>query len=242
MTRILTVFAALLLGGTARAHCPVSFVITGPGGLYWQADVDGDLYDGMLPGGAPGRPGPTTSWTQTRRLGPSTGSVPVLLRATDGSAHALCPTVMLALSGPPRCSEDYDAPGEVPHPLCVIFFTLVKTPSGAYSCSSACRPAASYPPAQSYAPPAAAPPSVSAVSPSSTTTSAAAFALRVSGAGFVGGAVVQWDGVPLATEIVDGGSLVALAPRSVFASAGTYRVTVAIPGAVSAPFSFTVTP
>src|SRR5579859_2238851 len=38
--------AAGLFPEAASAHCPISYVVTGPGGLYWQLDLDGDLYDG----------------------------------------------------------------------------------------------------------------------------------------------------------------------------------------------------
>lgn len=232
--------AMVFFADTAFAHCPVSYVVTGPGGLYWQVDLAGDLYDGMLPGGTPGQPGPLTSWADTRRLGLTTGLAPIDLIVTDGTRYAQCPTVMVNLSGPPRCSEDFDAPGEVPHPLCIPYFTVVRTAPDAYSCSSTCQ-AGTFPVPQAYSPPASPAPTLTALSPSSA-AAGAAVALSVSGAGFVPGAVVAWNGSPLATQFLDGGSLVALVPRPLLASPGTAGVTVAIPGSVSASRTFTVSP
>lgn len=225
----------------ACAHCPVSYVVTGPGGLYWQINLDGDLYDGMLPGGTTSHLGPITSWADTRRLGPTTGIVPISLTVTDGTHYALCPPVPFNLSGPPRCSEDYDAPGEVPNPLCIPYFTVVQTAPGVYSCSSTCQPG-TFPAPQAYVPPPSAPPSLSSIAPSSGTAGGVAIALSVGGSGFVGGAVVQWNGAPLSTVFLNGGSIVAMVPSALLAFPGTAGVTVAIPGSVSAPMTFTVSP
>ena len=233
--------AAGFFSEAAFAHCPISYVVTGPGGRYWQIDLDGDLYDGMLPGGTPSQPGPLTSWADTRRLGVTAGLVPINLIVTDGTHYAVCPTVTMNLSGPPRCSEDYDAPGEVPYPLCIPYFTVVRTAPGVYSCSSTCQPG-TFPAPQAYSPPPSAPATLSAITPSSATSAGAAIALSVSGSGFVGGAVVEWNGVPLSTFFINGGSIVALVPSAMLASPGTAVVTAAIPGSVSAPLTFTVSP
>jgi hypothetical protein len=230
----------LLLSVSASAHCPVPFVITGPGGLAWQISIDGDLYDGMLPGGKPSALGAMTTWVDTRRLGPTTGVVPVNMTVTDGSRFARCPTVGLNLSGPPRCSEDYDAPGEVPQPVCVPYFTIVRTAPGVFSCASACQPGTA--PAAAFYPASSTPPSLSGLSPAARSASSAPLALTVSGSGFNGAAVVQWNGTPLATYFVGTGSLVALVPGSLLGSPGGASVTVAIPGSASSALSFTVTP
>ena len=236
--------AAGFFPDAAFAHCPISYVITGPGGLDWQISLDGDLYDGMLPGGTTSQLGPVTSWTDTRRIGPTLGIAPLNLTVTDGTHYAVCPPVLLNLSGPPRCSEDYDAPGEVPHPTCVPYFTVVQTAPGVYSCSSTCQPLASgnYPAPQAYSPPSSTPPTLSAIAPSSVTASGASIALSVSGSGFVGDAVVEWNGSPLTTNFLSGGSIVALVPSALLASPGTASVGVAIPGSVSSPLTFTISP
>jgi len=233
--------AAGLFPEAASAHCPISYVVTGPGGLYWQLDLDGDLYDGALPGGTTSQLGPLTSWADTRRLGVTLGTVPISLLFTDGTRFALCPPVMLNLSGPPRCSEDFDAPGEVPHPLCIPYFTAVQTAPGVFSCSSTCQPG-TFPAPQAYSPPPSTPPTLTAIFPSSATAAGAAVALSVSGSGFVAGAVVEWNGSPLSTAFFNGGSVVALVPGALLASPGAASVTVAIPGSASAPLTFTVSP
>ncbi len=236
------VFALILLlaGAPAFAHCPVPFVITGPSGLAWQINIDGDLYDGMLPGGTPAALGAMTTWVDTRRLGPSTGVVPIGLTVTDGSHFARCPAVGLNLSGPPRCSEDYDAPGEVPRPVCVPYFTIVRTAPGVFSCASTCQPGTA--PAAAYYPAPATAPSLSGLSPAARSASTAPLALAVSGSGFNGGAIVYWNGAPLATYFVGTGSLVALVPGSLLSSPGAASVLVTIPGGTSGSQSFTVTP
>lgn len=233
-------FLLLSLAVSARAHCPVPYVITGPGGLAWQISIDGDLYDGMLPGGTMSAPGPMTTWVDSRRLGPTTGIVPVQLTVTDGASHTVCPPVKLNLSGPPRCSEDYDEPGEVPRPVCVPYFTIVRTAPGVYSCASACQPGSS--PAQAYTPPAATPPTVSSLAPSARKVSTSPLALAIAGAGFNAAAIVHWNGSPVTTYFAGTDSLVALVPGDLLSSAGTASVTVVQPGSTSSALSFTVTP
>ena len=233
--------AAGFLPEAAFAHCPISYVVVGPGGLYWEVNLAGNHFDGMLPGGTTSQLGPLTSWADTRRIGATTGTAPISLTFTDGTNYAICPPVTLNLSGPPRCSEDNDAPGEVPHPLCIPYFTVVQTAPGVYSCNSTCQ-VGTFPPPQAYAQPASTPPALSALTPSSVKAAGAAIALSVSGSGFVGGAVVQWNGSPLSTYFFNGGSIVALVPSALLASPGTASVTVAIPGSVSAPRTFSITP
>ncbi|NNN06115.1 MAG: hypothetical protein HKL90_09475 [Elusimicrobia bacterium] len=95
---------------------------------------------------------------------------------------------------------------------------------------------------QAYVPPPSTPPTLTAISPSSAAAAGAAIALSVSGSGFVAGAVVQWNGSPLSTFFLNGGAIVALVPSALLASSGTAGVTVAIPGSVSMPLTFTVSP
>jgi hypothetical protein len=240
-SKVLVAAAVGFFSETASAHCPISYVVTGPGGLYWQLSLDGDLYDGMLPGGTTSQLGPPTSWADTRRIGVTLGTVPISLLFTDGTHFAVCPPVMLNLTGPPRCSEDMNASGEVNHPLCIPYFTVVQTAPGVYSCSSTCQ-VGTFPVPEAYSPPASTPPALSEIAPRSSKAAAAAIALSVSGSGFVGGAVVVWNGSPLSTTLLNNGSVVALVPSALLALPGTANVTVAIPGSVSAPLTFTVSP
>jgi hypothetical protein len=199
--KVLVSAAIFFLPQVSLAHCPISYVITGPGGLYWQINLDGDLYDGMLPGGTTNHLGPITSWADTRRLGVTLGTVPISLLFTDGTNFALCPPVPLNLTGPPRCSEDMN-PGAVPHPLCIPYFTVVQTAPGVYSCSSTCQ-VGTFPVTQNYSPPSSTPPTLSAITPSSATVAGAPIALSVSGSGFVADAIVEWNGSPLSTSFLN---------------------------------------
>ncbi len=193
----------------------------------------------MLPGGTPSQLGPITSWPDTRRLGVTVGTVPISLLFTDGTHFAVCPPVMLNLSGPPDCSEDMSGPDEVPHPLCIPYFTVVQTSPGVYSCSSTCQ-VGTFPVPQAYSPPPSTPPILSAIPPSSSTAASAAIALSVSGTGFMGGAIVNWNGFPLSTFLINNNSIAALVPSALLASPQTVSVTVAIPGSVSTPLAFTI--
>ena len=208
--------AGFFLPEAASAHCPVSYVVTGPGGLYWQISLAGWLYDGMLPGGTTSQLGAVTSWADMRRIGLTTGMGVVSLVVADGTNSALCPPVTLNLSGPPGCDEDFFGdPAYAPHPLCIPYFTVVRTAPGVYSCSSTCQ-VGTFPPPQAYSPPLSTPPTLSAILP------------RSAAAG--------------ADIALDGGSVSALVPGALLTSPGTASVTVAIPGSASAPLTFTITP
>ena len=68
-----------------------------------------------------------------------------------------------------------------------------------------------------------------------------AFTLTVNGTGFVPGAVVNWNGVPLATTFATSSLLTATVPPSDIATAGTASITVANPGGiVSSPAALPV--
>jgi hypothetical protein len=67
------------------------------------------------------------------------------------------------------------------------------------------------------------------LSPSSAAPGSAGFTLSVNGAGFVNGAVVNWNGSPRQTTFVSNTQLTALIPASDLASAATVPVTVSNP-------------
>ena len=240
LAALIAAAAAGFFPEAASAHCPISFVVTGPAGLYWQININGNHYDSMLPGGTTSQLGPVTSWADTYRIDQVTGLAPISLTFTDGTNFALCPTLTLNLDGPPQCSEDMEA-GAVPHPLCIPYFTVVQTAAGVYSCSSTCQ-VGTFPPPQSYFPPPSTPPALSAITPSSIKAGGAAIAVSVTGSGFVADSVIVWKGAPLSTSFINSGMIVALVPSALLASPGTSGVAVAIPGSVSAPLTFTVTP
>lgn len=80
--------------------------------------------------------------------------------------------------------------------------------------------------------------------PSSVRPGRAAFTLYVSGTGFVSGAVVNLNGLPLATRFLSQGRLAATVPAAYVAAAGTANVTVTNPapgGGRSGGALFTVT-
>ncbi|MEJ2007037.1 MAG: FG-GAP-like repeat-containing protein [Acidobacteriota bacterium] len=66
--------------------------------------------------------------------------------------------------------------------------------------------------------------------PTSVGPGSGAFTLTVNGGGFVSGAVVDWNGQPLATTFVSGTRLTAIVPAGDIAAAGSAEVTVANPG------------
>ena len=240
MKALLILLLSALIPAAASAHCPVSYVLTGPGGIAFRLNLGGVITDGVLPGGTLSQLGPMTTWADTRREGQTTGTLHVNANFTDGTHYAVCPEVTINVSGPPQCSEDGE-PGAVGHPLCIPYFTAVQTAPGVFSCASTCQPGA-YPAPQSYTPAPSSPPTLSALSPASAKAGSGALAVSVSGSGFLGSSVVQWNGAPLSTTFLNGGLLVALVPASLSAAPGTAGVTVTKPGSVSAPMGFTLTP
>lgn len=84
------------------------------------------------------------------------------------------------------------------------------------------------------------PPAVVALSPGMALAGMGSAALKVTGAGFAGGAVVRWNGSPRTTRFISSALLEADIQASDLANAGTYDVTVANPGSApsrSVPFS-----
>lgn len=68
------------------------------------------------------------------------------------------------------------------------------------------------------------------LAPTSTAPGGAAFTLTVNGTGFVSGAVVGWDGQPLATTFVSASRLTAAVPAADIATAHAATITVHNPG------------
>jgi beta-glucanase (GH16 family) len=86
-------------------------------------------------------------------------------------------------------------------------------------------------------------PSLSALSPSSAPAGGATFTLTVSGANFVSGDTVFWNGASLATTFGSSTQLAAAVPASWIASPGSAAVTVRTgAGAASSSLSFTINP
>jgi hypothetical protein len=86
-------------------------------------------------------------------------------------------------------------------------------------------------------------PSMTSLSPSSATAGGPGFTLTVTGANFVPGSVVRWNGVSRPTTYVRSTQLQAAIPASDISSAGTAQVTVFNPapgGGTSNTLLFTV--
>jgi hypothetical protein len=91
------------------------------------------------------------------------------------------------------------------------------------------------------------PPTLTAIttpSPSSVVVGSPAFAMTVSGTGFVFGAKVTFDGLDLTTTFGDSSSLTAMVPATKLVNAGTFNVVVKNPapgGGTSSSIAFVVT-
>ncbi len=88
-------------------------------------------------------------------------------------------------------------------------------------------------------------PTLSSLSPSSRTADTGAFTLTVSGANFVSGSVVRWNGNNRSTTFVSSTSLTAAIGASDVASAGSASITVFTPtpgGGTSTASTFTINP
>jgi len=86
---------------------------------------------------------------------------------------------------------------------------------------------------------------ISYFSPSAAVAGGPAFTLTVGGSGFASGAVVQWNGTPLATSKLSDYVLSANVPSNLIATAGTAQISVANPGEpmlASKAFSINVPP
>ncbi|MGB6946304.1 MAG: IPT/TIG domain-containing protein [Bryobacteraceae bacterium] len=80
------------------------------------------------------------------------------------------------------------------------------------------------------------PPSIAAKYPFPTLT------LQVNGSGFESGAVVQWNGSPLATTFAIAMQVTATVPNTLYQTPGTATVTVLSGGATSSSATFTINP
>ncbi len=88
-------------------------------------------------------------------------------------------------------------------------------------------------------------PTIAALSPTSVTAGSAAFTLTVTGANFVNGSQIRWNGSSsgLTTAFGSATALTTVIPASSVANAGTFSITVANPdGTISNAMSITVTP
>jgi uncharacterized protein (TIGR03437 family) len=89
----------------------------------------------------------------------------------------------------------------------------------------------------------ASPPALTSLSPSSATAGSAAFTLAVSGSNFTSGAIVQWNGTSLASNIVSSTQLTAQVPANLLLLSGTVLITVVEPGLpVSNALNFSINP
>ena len=234
----LLAFAALA-PRCAWAHCRLQYQVIGAAGLFYDANIGGIDNLGLLPGGTTGQLGAVVSWSDTRALDLS-GTIQVVVTATDLTGSVTCPAVSLPLDGPPACGTDN--PPEV-FPVCTPSFTVTQTAPHVFACSSSC---VSYPqPHVSpvyYTPPNSPAPPVSTLSFNSTTAGAPPLAVGVQGSGFVGSSQVQWNGSALPTVLVDNSDLLALIPPSLTTYPGSNSVTVLNPGGASSPLAFVTQP
>ena len=101
-----------------------------------------------------------------------------------------------------------------------------------------------------YSKPNTAVPAISSLDPSSTTAGTGAFHLEVNGANFAAGAIINFNGVALSTQVAGATKVEATIPATAVLNSGTVPVTVTNPkgtgiygnmGAVtSAPMNFTI--
>ena len=231
----LLAFAALA-PGSAWAHCHLQYQVIGPAGLFYQVTLGPEQYLGLLPGGTTGQLGAAVSWSD-ERVQDIGGTIQVGLTATDLTGSVSCTAVNLNLDGPPPCTDE----GGGGPPPCTPSFTVAQTAPHSFSCSSAC---VSYPQPHpwlaNYYPPNSPAPPVSTLSPHSAIAGAPSLAVDIHGSGFVGASLVQWNGSPLTSVLVDNASLLALIPSPLLASAGTNSMTVLNPGGLSSPLAFAV--
>jgi len=82
--------------------------------------------------------------------------------------------------------------------------------------------------------------SITSLVPSTTQAGSAAFTLTVNGAGFSSGAVVQWNGAPLATNFVSATQVTTTIPANLVASPGLVTITVVTTGGTTGGATFQV--
>jgi hypothetical protein len=86
------------------------------------------------------------------------------------------------------------------------------------------------------------PPAITSLSPNTAVAGGPTFTLTVNGSNFASDAVVQWNGSPLTTNIVNANQLTAVVPANLLAFAGVAQVTVTSGGVTSNFVNFEVTP
>ena len=132
---LLLAAAAWLAAIAARAHCPVQYEVTAPAGLFWQVNLGGNHFIGVLPGATTAQLGAQETWVDLRAIDVTGGTMAVTNSFFDGTNLTSCPTFNLDLSGPPACGEDSPTPI---YPPCVPHFTALPTGPTTYSCSVVC--------------------------------------------------------------------------------------------------------
>jgi hypothetical protein len=85
-------------------------------------------------------------------------------------------------------------------------------------------------------------PAIGSIAPSMVHAGYGAFALSVYGSNFTAPVTVNWNGTPLATTAVGGGTLSAAVPASLVAAAGKVSVAVTAAGGTSSSATFTIEP
>ncbi|HZT44337.1 MAG TPA: IPT/TIG domain-containing protein, partial [Chthonomonadaceae bacterium] len=86
-------------------------------------------------------------------------------------------------------------------------------------------------------------PVLGSISPTSATAGGSSFTLTASGADFINGSTIDWNGTALTTTFVNSTTLTATVPAGDIATAGTASVTVVTPspgGGTSSPQTFTI--
>jgi uncharacterized protein (TIGR03437 family) len=84
------------------------------------------------------------------------------------------------------------------------------------------------------------PPAITSLSPSSAIVGGPGFTLVVEGSGFLAGAIVQWNGVRLATTLVSDTQLTASVAATQIAALGSVGIAVAVPGGISNTVAFVI--
>jgi len=82
--------------------------------------------------------------------------------------------------------------------------------------------------------------SITSLVPATIVAGSAAFTLTVNGTGFSSGAVVQWNGAPLATNFVTAAQVTATIPANLIASPGMVTITVVTTGGTTGGVTFLV--
>jgi trimeric autotransporter adhesin len=73
------------------------------------------------------------------------------------------------------------------------------------------------------------------VSPGTATVGSQGFLITANGTGFTTGAEIQWNGVPLVTNLVSSAQLTATVPASDLATTGAVQISIRIPGSAQSP-------